>query len=547
MSEKLSPIEGIKIKSDGLRGTVKESIEQDNFTGNVRPDDEALVKFHGMYVQDDRDKRDERAAKKLDKLYSFMIRLRIPAGTINAKQWQTLHETSEQYGTGVLKVTTRQTVQLHGILKHQLRPTLQSFDTVKLDSIAACGDVNRNVIATSHPSVSDVHAEVHAYADKISSHLLPKTQGYYEIFIDGEKIYDRVKEVDPLYENRYLPRKFKIAIAIPPTNDVDVFANDIGLIAIVEEGKLLGFNIAIGGGLATTHGNPNTYARLATVIGFVAGEENVLKACYEVLTVQRDNGNRSDRKLSRLKYTVDKMTVEGFKAELEKRIGFKLEPARPYTFTERGDRYGWQNVSNGTWYYTLFVEHGVVKPNQKAFLHELSLLDICNFTFSGNQNLLLGEISTENKATVIALIEKYEVEKAISELRKNSMACVALPTCPLALAEAQRYLPELVTKIEPILEKYALQNDEITIRMTGCPNGCGRPYVSELGFVGTGPGHYNLMLGGDRYGTRLNRIYKEKVNEIQILEEVDGLFDKYVKERLPKETFGDFSNRTLFN
>ncbi|MDA3613453.1 NADPH-dependent assimilatory sulfite reductase hemoprotein subunit [Polluticaenibacter yanchengensis] len=547
MSEKLSPIEGIKIKSDGLRGTVKESIEQDNFTGNVRPDDEALVKFHGMYVQDDRDKREERAAKKLDKLYSFMIRLRIPAGTINAKQWQTLHETSEQYGTGVLKITTRQTVQLHGILKHQLRPTLQSFDTVKLDSIAACGDVNRNVIATSHPSVSKIHAEVHAYADKLSTHLLPKTQGYYEIFIDGEKIYDRVKEVDPLYENRYLPRKFKIAIAIPPTNDVDVFANDIGLIAIIENDKLLGFNIAIGGGLSTTHGNPNTYARLATVIGFVSGEENILKACYEVLTVQRDYGNRSDRKLSRLKYTVDKLTVEGFKAELEKRIGFQLEPARPYTFTERGDRYGWQLVSNGTWYYTLFVEHGVVKPNQKAFLHELSLLDICNFTFSGNQNLLLGEISAENKDTIIALIEKHGVEKEISELRKNSMACVALPTCPLALAEAQRYLPELVTKIEPILEKYALQDDEITIRMTGCPNGCGRPYVSELGFVGTGPGHYNLMLGGDRYGTRLNKIYKEKVNETQILEEVDVLFDKYVKERLPKETFGDFSHRTLFN
>lgn len=545
MSEKLSAVEGIKTKSDGLRGTLKESIDLDNHTGNVRPDDETLVKFHGMYVQDDRDKRAERAAKKLDKLYSFMIRLRIPGGVINAKQWIATHEISEQFGTGTLKITTRQTVQLHGLLKHQLRPTIQAFNTAKLDSIAACGDVNRNVIVSSHPQISEIHQQIYEYADKISTLLLPKTQSYYEVFIDGEKIYERSSEADPLYEDRYLPRKFKIAIAIPPSNDVDVFTNDIGLIAIIENNVLKGFNIAIGGGLATTHGNPNTYSRLGDIIGFTDTEEKTLKAVYEILTVQRDYGNRVDRKLSRLKYTVDKLTVEGFKKELESRIGFEFEPARAYTFTERSDRYGWEKNHQGKWFYTLFIEHGVVKPYQKQFLFELAQLNISNFIFSGNQNLILGEIEESNKATIEALIASHAVEIPVSALRKNSMACVALPTCPLALAEAQRYLPELVTKIEPLLAKYDLTNDEISIRMTGCPNGCGRPYVAELGFVGTGPEQYNFMLGGDRLGTRLNQIYKEKQSEAQILEDVDVLLSKYVKEKLEEETFGDFTFRTV--
>ncbi|WP_395065948.1 NADPH-dependent assimilatory sulfite reductase hemoprotein subunit [Flavobacterium sp.] len=546
MSEKLSPVEAIKTKSDGLRGTLKESIELDNHTGNVRPDDEILVKFHGMYVQDDRDRRAERATKKLDKLYSFMIRLRIPGGVINADQWIATHETSEHFGTGTLKITTRQTVQLHGLLKHQLRPTIQAFNTAKLDSIAACGDVNRNVIVSSHPQISQIHQQIHQYADKISTLLLPKTQSYYEVFIDGEKIYERSSEADPLYEDRYLPRKFKIAIAIPPSNDVDVFTNDIGLIAIIENNELKGFNIAIGGGLATTHGNSNTYSRLGSIIGFTDSEEKTLKAVYEILTIQRDFGNRVDRKLSRLKYTVDKLTVEGFKKELESRIGFDLLPQQEFKFTERSDRFGWEKNHQGNWFYTLFVEHGVVKPYQKEFLFQLAKLKISNFIFSGNQNLILGEITEANKPLVQALLASHNVEVAVSALRKNSMACVALPTCPLALAEAQRYLPELVTKIEPILSKYNLTNDEISIRMTGCPNGCGRPYVAELGFVGTGPNQYNFMLGGDRFGERLNKLYKEKQTESQILDHVDQLLSNYVKNKSGNETFGDFAFRTYF-
>jgi sulfite reductase (NADPH) hemoprotein beta-component len=546
MSKKLSPIEKIKTNSDGLRGTLIESIDLDNHTGTVRSDDETLIKFHGMYVQDNRDRRDERALKKLDKLYSFMIRLRIPGGVITAEQWLATHEISEQYGTGTLKITTRQTLQLHGLLKHQLRPTIKAFNTAKLDSIAACGDVNRNVIVSSHPQVSAIHKQVYEYADKISTLLLPKTQAYYEVFIDGEKIYERSAEADPLYEERYLPRKFKIAIAIPPTNDVDVFTNDVGLIAIIENDELKGFNIAIGGGLATTHGNPNTYARLGSIIGFVDSEEKTLKAIYEILTVQRDFGNREDRKQSRLKYTVDTMTVEGFKKELEKRIGFEFDEARTFSFTERNDRYGWEQNHQKNWFYTLFVEHGAIKPAQKQFLFEVAQLGSCNFIFSGNQNLILGEITATNRPKVEALLVSHNIEKTISALRKSSMACVALPTCPLALAEAQRYLPELVTKIEPLLEKHHLEKDEISIRMTGCPNGCGRPYVSELGFIGTGPNQYNFMLGGDRFGERLNTLYKEKLTESQILEEVDFLLGEFVSNKEQGETFGDFANRAFF-
>lgn len=547
MSEKPSPIEAIKESSNGLRGTLKESIELDNHTGNVRSADEALVKFHGMYVQDDRDRREERAAKKLDKLYSFMIRLRIPGGVISAEQWEAIHEISNQYGTGTLKITTRQTIQLHGLLKHQLRPTIRSFDAAKLDSIAACGDVNRNVIASSHPQVSPLHEQIHAYADKISKQLLPKTQAYYEIFVDGDKIYERSAEADELYENRYLPRKFKIAIAIPPTNDVDVFANDVGLIAIIENNVLKGFNLSVGGGLSATHGNPNTYPRLGTEIGFLETDDKIFKTVYEVLTIQRDFGNRSDRKLARLKYTVDKMTVEGFKNELEKRIGFKLEEPKKYEFKERSDRYEWQQNSTGDWFYTLFVENGVVKPEQKQFLFEVAKLRLSNFIFTGNQNLILGQISTKNKKKVEQLLKQFAIGENISKLRKNSMACVALPTCPLALAEGQRYLPVLVTKIEPILAKYQLNDEQISIRMTGCPNGCGRPYVSEIGFVGTGPEQYNLMIGGDRFGTRLNTIYKEKLNEEQILESLDSLLKNYKEQRLETETFGDYALRSVLN
>lgn len=543
-----SPIEIIKEQSQGLRGTIAEGLNNE-ITGGISEADQALIKFHGIYQQDDRDRREARAAKKLERLYSFMIRLRLPGGFMTPEQWVAAHEVAGENATGIIKITTRQTIQLHGVLKSKLKPTVQAFDQAKLDSIAACGDINRNVVCSAHPMQSAIHEQVFAYADKISELLKPKTRAYYEIWLDEEKIAE-YNEEDPLYQDRYLPRKFKIAIGIPPNNDSDVFANDIGLIAIIEKNKLKGFNIAVGGGLSTTHGNPDTYPRLATVIGFADTEEKVLNAVYEILTIQRDYGNRSDRKQARLKYTLDKYGVEWFKTELEKRTGFALEAARPFEFTDRRDYYGWEQNHRGLWYYTLFIENGRVVDDKvaktKTALLEVAQTSKANFRFTCNQNLILADITEKDKSEVEAILEKHGVigqNQATSSIRKNAMACVALNTCPLALAEAQRYLPGLISKIEPLLARYQLQEDDIVLRMTGCPNGCARPYVAEIGFVGTALGRYNLHLGGDRQGLRLNKIYKENLEETAILEELDLLFGQYSSGRQPSETFGDFAIR----
>ena len=545
----LSAIERIKVNSDGLRGTIIESLH-DEIAGSIREDDQAVIKFHGMYQQDDRDLRAERADSKLDRLYSFMIRLRLPGGFLKPEQWVAVHEIAGEHSTGVIKITTRQTVQLHGLLKSDIKPTIQSFNEAKLDSIATCGDINRNVLCSSHPKQSPIHAEIFAYADEISKLLMPKTKAYYEIWLDEEKIVDKKDEEDPLYEDRYLPRKFKIAIAIPPNNDVDVFANDLGLIAIVKDNKLLGFNISVGGGLSATHGNAETYPRLGTVIGFIDTKEKLFKTIYEVVTIQRDYGNRSDRKLARLKYTLDKFGVEWFKKELEKRIGFELEAEKPYLFTERKDYYGWLQSEEGLWYYTVYTENGRVLDDEfaatKSALLEVAKTGKANFRFTCNQNVIVSDVHAEDKEHINEILERFDVVKRTegsSVVRKNSMACVAFPTCPLALAEAQRYLPTLIDKIEPLLEKHQLDKEEIIIRMTGCPNGCGRSTVSEIGLIGTAYGKYNLQIGGDREGLRLNKLYKESVEETVILEELDSLFGLYKAERKDKETFGDYTHR----
>ncbi len=547
--EKLSIIEKIKTESKGLRGSIIESL-QDELTGAIREEDQAVIKFHGMYQQDDRDRREERAEKKLDRLYSFMIRLRLTGGFLKPEQWVATHDIAGEHSTGVIKITSRQTVQLHGLIKSHIKPTIQAFNAAKLNSIATCGDINRNVLCSSHPGESPIHEQIFAYADKISELLLPKTRAYYEIWLDEEKLIDKKEEEDPLYQDRYLPRKFKIAIAIPPNNDVDVYANDLGLIAVIEDNKLIGFNIAIGGGLATTHGNPETYARLATVIGFSDSEEKIMSAIYEILTIQRDYGNRSDRKLSRLKYTVDKLGVPWFKAELERRIGFKLGKERDVKMTQRVDHFGWKKNMAGKWFYTILVENGrildTVDLPLKTALLEVAKTGKANFRFTCSQNLILSDIAADDKKLIHEILDRFGIinyTETSSAIRKNSMACVALPTCPLALAEAQRYFPDLITKLEPILLKHGLEEDGIVMRMTGCPNGCARPYVAEIGFVGTATGKYNLHLGGDRQGERLNKIYRESLDESQILHTLDKLFHIYSKEKMVDETFGDFAVR----
>jgi len=548
----LSPLEKVKIVSNGLRGTIAESLN-DELTGAIREDDQALIKFHGMYQQDDRDRREERAEKKLERLFSFMIRLRLPGGFLTADQWIALHQIAGKNTTGVIKITTRQTVQLHGILKSKIKPTIKAFHLANLDSIATCGDINRNITSSSYPTELSVHEEISSYADKISTLLKPKTRAYYEIWLDEEKILDKKSEEDPLYLDAYLPRKFKIGIGIPPNNDTDVFINDLGLIAIIENNKLLGFNFAIGGGLASTHGNPETYARLGTVIGFVEAGEKTFKAIYEVLTVQRDFGNREDRKQARLKYTVDRIGVEKFKEEVEKRTGFTFEETKPFTFSERVDYYGWGKNPSGNWDYTIFIENGRVLDDEKiklkSALFEVAKTGKASFRFTPNQNLIITDVKSKDKNAINKTLEKFNIiehTNNASAIRKNSMACVALPTCPLALAESQRYLPSLITKIEELLAKYDLENENIITRMTGCPNGCGRSPAAEIGFIGTAMGRYNLHLGGDHEGYRLNKIYKESLDESEILSELDGLFADFKKNRNKKESFGDFTYRTKF-
>ncbi len=544
----LSSTERIKMASDSLRGTLQEGV-QNEITGAISDDDSALVRFHGMYLQDDRDRREERAEKKLERLYSFMIRLRLTGGFLTPEQWVALHHIAGENSTGVIKITTRQTIQLHGVLKSKVKPTLKGFNEAGLTTIATCGDINRNVICSAHPRQSPVHEEVFRFAKETADMLLPKTHGYYEIWLDAEKLVDKELEKDPLYEDRYMPRKFKIAIAVPPNNDVDVFANDLALIAITENGQLKGFNLAVGGGMSTTHGNPDHYARLASVLGYV-DKENALKAVYEVLTIQRDYGNRSDRKQARLKYTVDKYGLDWWRAELERRTGFPLQEEKPYSFTERKDHYGWSQNHEGLWYYTVFTENGRVLDEEhlplKTALLEVAQSGKANFIFTCNQNFILGDVKNEDKAFVQEVLERYGIiahtDKA-SVIRKNAMACVALNTCPLALAEGQRYMPELISKIEPLLTKHELSGEEIIIRMTGCPNGCARPYAAEVGLVGTAYGRYNMHLGGDRYGLRLNKIYKESLDEAAILEELDTWLGAYKNERTNGETFGDFTLR----
>jgi sulfite reductase (NADPH) hemoprotein beta-component len=539
----MSKVEKIKIGSNHLRGTLVQSLANP-ITGAISEDDQTVIKFHGIYQQDDRDRREERAKKKLEKLFSFMLRLRIPGGKITSKQWLAIHQISELNSTGTIKITTRQTIQLHGVIKSKLKPTLSSFYQYGLDSIAACGDVNRNVMSSATIAQSTAYDEVFEYSRKISEHLLPKTNAYHEIWLDGEKISG--EEIEPLYGETYLPRKFKIVIAIPPSNDVDLYAHDIGLIAIIEKNVLQGFNITVGGGMGATHGNAETYPRLGDLVGFVA-KEKTLDAVYQIATIQRDFGNREERKLSRFKYTMAKYGVDWFISEFEKRAGFKFENPRDFIFTKRGDDYGWKQDYLGNYHFTLFVENGRVFGEMKKAFLEIAEKNLANFRFTNNQNIIITDITLDNKKTVEEIFRKYHLgNENQSPIRLDSIACVALNTCSLALAEAQRYLPSLISKIEPLLTKFNLQDDNISIRMTGCPNGCGRPYLAEIGLVGKALGKYNLYLAGDRLGKRLNRLHKEDLDEAEILLELENFFKIYSTKRHQNEHFGDFILREIY-
>ena len=553
-------VEDIKRASAGLRGTLLASLA-DAVTGALRDDDQTLIKYHGSYQQDDRDVREARRLAKLEPAFSFMIRTRTPGGVINPTQWLQLDAIATTYAERGLRITTRQAFQFHGVVKGELKATMQAINAALIDTLAACGDVNRNVAVAANPLYPEVQAQVLAQGVAVSKHLLPNTRAYYELWLDEERVGGSGEEVEPIYGQAYLPRKFKIGFAIPPLNDVDVFAQDLGYIAILDEaGTLLGYNVSIGGGMGATHGDPETYPRLGNVIGF-ATPDQVVAVAEAVVTAQRDFGNRAVRKRARLKYTIDDRGLDWFKDEVERRAGFPLGPARAFRFDHNGDRFGWVDAGHDLQHVTLRIPSGRIVDGAldgrgDAVLHLTGLREIARllqaeggnaeFRLTSNQNLVIANIPATLQSRVDALLREHALDgwRSASPLRLNALACVALPTCGLAMAEAERYLPDFVNEVDALLARHGIADAPIHLRISGCPNGCSRPYLGEIALVGKAPGRYNLMLGADHRGERLNTLHRENIDEAQLLATLDPLFASYATQRTQGERFGDWLLRS---
>lgn len=541
-------VEDIKRASAGLRGSLLESLA-DPVTGALREDDQILIKYHGSYQQDDRDLREERRVAKLEPAYSFMIRTRTPGGVLAPSQWLDLDRVASTYAERGLRITTRQAVQFHGVIKRELKATMKAINAALVDTLAACGDVNRNVAVAANPLVSAAHATVYAQAAALSEHLLPNTRAYYEIWLDEERVAGGDPAAEPIYGSTYLPRKFKIGFAIPPLNDVDVFAQDLGFVAHLDGEVLTGYTVLVGGGMGSTHGDAETYPRLADPLGFITPEQ-LIPVATAVVTAQRDLGNRAVRKHARLKYTIDRIGLDVFRSEVEARSGITLAPPKPLAFEHNGDRFGWVEGEDGRAHLTLRITAGRVQDGD-AGLWQTGLRAIAQalldagegeFRLTPNQNLVIAGLSPTARATVDALVTTYGLDhfRRATPLALNALACVALPTCALAMAEAERYLPALLDRVESALDRHGLRDADIHLRISGCPNGCSRPFLGEIALVGKAPGRYNLMLGADHRGARLNALYRENVDEAQILAALEPLIADYAKQRRDGERFGDF-------
>ena len=545
--DKLTRNEGLKSSNPLLAGNIAQALV-DTATDSFTQDDYEFLKFHGVYQQDDRDKR------KTGKDYSMMVRTRFPGGTLSAPQYVACDELATRYGNNTLRITTRQDFQFYGVLKGNLRQTIKALNEALITTIAACGDVARNVLAPSTPATSPLVARVIAEAHKISQALTPKTKAYHSIWLEGKELDLNSEEnkafVDPLYGKTYLPRKFKVAFAIPPLNDVDIFTNDLGFVVITENGELAGYNVVAGGGMGMSHGNTETFPRLADLLGFVRPEqlEAVSKA---VLTIHRDFGDRTNRKHARLKYILQERGADWCRQEIEQRTGFKLEPARPFQFTRQGDLLGWHRQLDGRFFLGIFVENGRVRDvdgyQLKRGLRRVMEEFQPEVRLTASQNLLLVNIPGEHREGINRVLREHGVltENPFSPLRLAAMACPALPTCGLALAESERALPDLLTRVEKVLEETGLKGEEIVVRMTGCPNGCSRPYMAEVGLVGRAPNKYQIYLGGNEGSTRLNRLYKDGVKGEDIPEELRSLLTLFAAQRTPGERFGDFCTRAV--
>ena len=545
----LSKNELLKAASPTLAGSIAATIA-DSTTDHFTDDDNQLLKFHGSYQQDDRDLR------KAGKKYIMMVRGRIPGGIMTSRQWGVFDDLATQYGNQTLRITTRQSIQFHGVVMSRLGQLVRRINESLLSTLAACGDVNRNVLAPPIPAFTAARETVFADCVRVADELRPQTHAYHAIWIEGVQLdlsNPANKDfVDPLYGRTYLPRKFKIAFVIPPLNDVDVLANDLGFIAIVENECLVGYNIAVGGGMGRSHGNDQTYPRLADVIGFVT-PDRILDVAKAVLTLHRDFGDRADRKHARLKYVIEERGVVWARAEIEARAGLQFEPARPHVFTRQGDLYGWHRQVDGRWFLGLFVESGRVKDDEKCrfktALRQISDRFQVEFRLTTNQNVLIANVTDADREAIDRLLAGHGVKTAdqASPFHGAALACPAMPTCGLALAESERYLPGLLDRLEQLAAESGFGGEEIIVRMTGCPNGCARPYAAELAFVGKAPGRYQIWLGGNAGSTRLNRLWKDNVKDPDIVPELRPVFLRYAKERNAGERFGDWTDRTILN
>ena len=538
--------EQLKAESNWLRGNILRDLA-DPSTGTITEESNQLTKFHGIYGQDDRDLRNQRRKEGKEKAFIFMARVRVPGGVCQPNQWLVLDQLADTHGNGTLKLTTRQAFQFHGVVKSNLKPLIKQINVAaKLNTIAACGDINLNVMCNPNPDQSSLHAEVWRVTQALSDHLLPRTRAYYELWVADELVSGGEPENEPIYGKTYLPRKFKIAVAVPPSNDVDIYGNDLGFIAITDEtGKLAGFNVLVGGGMGMSHNQLETYPRVADIMGFCTVDQ-VVDVAEKVVLVQRDYGDRTDRKHARLKYTVDDRGLGWFRDEVEKRLGYRLGTPRRFEFAHSGDRYGWTELENGNAHYTLFIQSGRVKDTAdyklKTGLREIAKVHKGDLRLTANQNLIIGNVAPAHRARIEQLLREYKLDTAnhATGLKLNAMSCVALPTCGLALAESERLLPELVANFEKELEAAGLRDDAITLRITGCPNGCGRPFLGEIGLIGKAPGKYNLYLGAAFNGSRMNVLYKSSVPTAELLPLLRPMVVDYAKNRTPGEHFGDF-------
>ena len=532
--------ERIKEESDFLRGNISDLLHDDSIT-HFPSEEEFLLKFHGITQQDNRDERLIRKKNGQERNWLFMLRLRLPGGRMTPSQWLAAETLSDQFGNGTLKLTTRQAIQIHGVVKQDLKQTMKDIHHAAITTIAASGDATRNVMVSLHPEDSGIHETVFNQARELSRKLEPQTHAYHEIWLDAKRIYSGAEE-EPLYGPGYLPRKFKIAFTLPPENDVDVYAQDLSFVAIEKEGKLLGYDILAGGGVGYAYGNPGSFPRLADIIGFCFPEQ-VEEVARQVLLIHKEFSTRCNRKTSRLRYTIAGKGLDWFTNELATRLPFPLQAARPFSLSTNGD------AADVPGRQTIEIEGGRIQNSNrqqlKTAFHEIASIHQGDFFITGNQNLVIDGITPDTAEQIKSIIGKYNLLPNDSGLRRNSSACTSLPFCPQALTDSERLLPKLVDELEPQLKELGLWDEDISIRMTGCPNGCSRPYLAELAFVGRGPGKYNIWMGGSRRGDRLGFIYQESVPVKEIADVLRPVFARFAAERNQGEGFGDWSIRAL--